>query len=78
MAITPVNQGGTFQQVVARAKGQTEPSVDFKNAPVQKRLSLNGFEKRMTMNFNDATSNTDYSSAASSRAGSGNFVDVNV
>ncbi len=78
MAISPVNQGGTFQQVVARAKGQTEPSVDYKNAPVQKRLSLNGFEKRMTMNFNDATDAAKYSSAAASRAGAGNFVDVNV
>ncbi len=78
MAISPVNQGGTFQQVVARVKGQTEPSVDFKNAPVQKRLSLNGFEKRMTMNFNDATDTANYSSAAASRAGIGNFVDVDV
>ena len=78
MAISPVNQGGTFQQVVARQKGQTDPSVDFKNAPVQKRLSLNGFEKRMTMNFNDATDNATYSNAAASRSGTGNFVDVNV
>tara|TARA_Y100001978_G_scaffold195548_1_gene203958 strand:- start:519 stop:755 length:237 start_codon:yes stop_codon:yes gene_type:complete len=76
MAISPVNQGGTFQQVVARSKGQTEPSVDFKNAPVQKRLSLSGFEKRMNMNFNDVTSSVDYSTAASQRAGSGNFIDV--
>ncbi len=76
MAISPVNQGGIFEQVVARSKGQTEPSVDYKNAPVQKRLSLAGFEKRMTMNFNDATSNTDYNTAAAARAGAGRFVDV--
>ena len=78
MAISPVNQGGTFQQVVAQAKGQNEPSVDYKNAPVQKKLSLNGFEKRMTMNFVDQTGAANYSSSAESRAGAGNFVDVSL